>query len=321
MILFKRTRTFFFIAISAILLISCTNKAEEKNYLLGIVNPNPKLEKTIKSFKAAMASNGYEEGKNISYYSIFKQHDIDLKLPELIKQNPDLILTFTTPGTKKTLDAVRGTNIPVLFGILYDPLEGGIIDDLVNKKENITGVKVAGSVQKALEWLPGLKPGIKNVFVPIKFDTQAARLSLAELSSGAEKLGINLQIAEVEDKAQLTSALSAIPANTEAMFILNSILIVSNIDEIVSKATMLNIPIGSNTGQIDRGVTITYGQDSEYTGKQAARLAHKILMGAPASGIPIETAHFKLGINLKKALEIGLTVPDNILQMADIVVR
>jgi ABC-type uncharacterized transport system substrate-binding protein len=71
----------------------------------------------------------------------------------------------------------------------------------------------------------------------------------------------------------------------------------------------------------DRGVIICYSQEGERSGMQAARLAHEILKGIPASSLPIEQANFYLGINLKAAEAIGLNIPGDVLAGADFIVR
>jgi putative ABC transport system substrate-binding protein len=56
-------------------------------------------------------------------------------------------------------------------------------------------------------------------------------------------------------------------------------------------------------------------------GKQAARLADQIFKGARPADLPVEMAEFFLAINLKVAKTIGLTIPDEILRQADIIIR
>jgi putative ABC transport system substrate-binding protein len=70
------------------------------------------------------------------------------------------------------------------------------------------------------------------------------------------------------------------------------------------------------------GVVLSYGPLDDRSGLQAARLARGILQDkySPAN-LPVETADFFLGINLKTARAMGLEIPDNILQQADFIVR
>jgi putative ABC transport system substrate-binding protein len=51
------------------------------------------------------------------------------------------------------------------------------------------------------------------------------------------------------------------------------------------------------------------------------RLVDQILKGAKPADLPVETAEHFLHINLKAATAIGLTIPDDILRQADLVIR
>jgi len=68
-------------------------------------------------------------------------------------------------------------------------------------------------------------------------------------------------------------------------------------------------------------VPICFGHNRFKTGKQAARLAHLILHGAPVSTLPVEQADLYLRINLKTAKATGLEINEEILAVADEIIR
>jgi putative ABC transport system substrate-binding protein len=72
----------------------------------------------------------------------------------------------------------------------------------------------------------------------------------------------------------------------------------------------------------ERGGLASYGINTYQIGRQAARLADKILNGTRPSEIPIETPRkLELVINLRVANEIGLTIPHEVLREADAILR
>lgn len=297
--------------------LSCTKEPEEKK-LIGIINLNPELSTMVDGFKEGMTEHGYVEGKSVTYRQMNSDEDIDSCLRELKNKKADLILSITTPATKKAVEACRGNGIPIV-AICFDPVRGGIVESLVYKEDNITGIKIGDSVKKALEWLMLIAPDTRRVFVPVRYDTSAARLSLFDLKDAAEKFKVNLLISEVETPQDLKEALESIPEDIDAVFVLHSLLIVSNLDTVLEAAIARKLPTVSGSGLYKNGVTISYGQEHWRSGKDASKLAHKVLQGYSAAGLPFETAVFILGINLDNADKIGLNVPEHILKQAEII--
>jgi len=78
---------------------------------------------------------------------------------------------------------------------------------------------------------------------------------------------------------------------------------------------------GPSTAQVEEGALMTYGFIHHEVGAQAARIAHHILKGADPGGYPVETAESYLAINLHVADVIGLEIPYEILQRAEIIIR
>ncbi|MFC1843934.1 ABC transporter substrate binding protein [Thermodesulfobacteriota bacterium] len=81
------------------------------------------------------------------------------------------------------------------------------------------------------------------------------------------------------------------------------------------------LPLGSSTSRVAGGVMVTYGQNAFRSGELAAGLAHEIFQGNSPASLPVEITDFFLGINLKTADTIGIDISDDILHVADIIIR
>ena len=307
--------------IASILLVSSSGCKKERVFTIGFVDPNPGEKEGAHGFLSNMPEFGYIEGKNLKYIKSEGEKDHEAALKDMVAKRVDLIFTITTPATRLAKMITEGTNIPVVF-VAYDAVESGLVKSLTAPGGNLTGVQLRGSVPKAVEWLLAVAPGVKHIFVPVKFDTSAAMMSLEDLKKSAAKSGLKLTVSEVATVEELQASLSSMPKDIDAVFIVHSILIGSNIETIIDTATKRKIPlVSSGHEHYRKGAVISFGDVDDRTGMQAARLADSILRGTPPADLPVEIANFVLGINLKTAQSIGIEISNDILQQTDFIVR
>ena len=303
----------------AFLCQSCGSTEQKKNYLIGVINPNKGTRNISVGFMEGLTEFGYVEGKNTTYVISEDSAETDKTINDLLAKKADLIFTVTTPAAQKAKKVTKGTDIPVIF-VLYDPVSAGLIESLSNPGGNLTGIQMRGSVGKAFEWLMTLMPGIKHLYVPVKFDTPAAKQSLADLKKAA-KQDVAVTVLEMSTVEDIEGAFANMPGDADALFLLHSIFVSSNAKAIVDQAIKKKLPVGSGTALHKEGVTIAYGVKWRHTGKQAARLAQLVLRGGRAGEIPAEVADFFLSVNLKTAHASSIEVSSEILLRADEIVR
>jgi len=301
---------------------SCNQK--EKTYVIGYINPNPEEEEGAQGFLRNMPKYGFIEGGNVRY---IKSETTDIQVIEkalidMVAKRADLIFTMTTPAARMAKKITEGTHIPVVF-IMYNAVGTGVVKSLIRPEGNLTGVQLRGSTPKSLEFLLAIVPNAKHIFVPVSFDTGAARQSLEDLRQSAVKCGFKITVSEVNTAEELRSSMSSMPADADAVFLLHSWLVGTNMDIVIDNAIRRKVPIIS-AGHVDfkNGIVLSYGPLDDRSGMQAARLARSILLDKThPSDLPVETADFFLGINLKTAQAMGLEVPSDVLQQADFIVR
>ena len=70
------------------------------------------------------------------------------------------------------------------------------------------------------------------------------------------------------------------------------------------------------------GGLASYGQNYREVGRMSAKYVQKVLTGTHPQDLRVETAdRFEMAINLKTAKQIGVTIPPNVLALADKVIR
>ncbi len=292
----------------------------EKSFLIGVINPNQSSQMLSLGFIDGLTKSGKKEGWRLSFIRMKDDENVDVFLEKIVSQPVNLIYSVTTPATRKVLKATKEKNIPGIFTML-NPIRSKVINNLSQPGGNVTGVQLHGSVPKALDYLLTIAPETKHLFVPIKFDTKAAKQSLDDLKKTADSIGIRLTVSEVVSVEQLDVALDSIPADADAIFLLHSIFISTHAKKIADIAIEKKLPTAAATWTCRDGVLISYSNKHFETGMQASRLAYLVLNGGNPAVIPSEIANFFLGINLKTASQIGLSISDNVLAHANEIVR
>jgi putative ABC transport system substrate-binding protein len=291
---------------------------EDKHYVIGIVNPSKGMREATRGFIEGMRERGYKEGENVTYLKWEQRPGIDTAIADMMGKGVDLFYTVTTPPTVLAKKATADSGTPVVF-TMYDPVKSNVIDSMMEPGGNLTGVQVSGSITRGLDWLRTVVPSAKNVFVPVKYDTMAARQSLNELMMHADRLGMRFIVEEVQDADELGRVLDSMSSDVDAVFMPHSILLTANSGLVMDISTAKKIPVLA--AHRKKNATLSFGHNEYKTGVQASRMAHVLLLGESPANIPSEMADFFVTINLQHAEAVGINVGNDVLLQADEIVR
>jgi putative ABC transport system substrate-binding protein len=312
------------VVLLGMMLTACGDETN-RTYTIGVVNPSPNQENTIKGFKEGMTGLGYVEGENVTYIynGPIGADKLDAEAQTLVEAKVDLILSITTPATKAAQKATTETDIAVVFIPVTDPVGAGVVASLTKPGGNTTGVTSVTQEGKRLEWLLQVAPEIKQIYVVYNPEDSSPVLALNTVSETAAQLGVELLTREASTTEEAEAAFMNVPPEADAIFLLPGSLVNTRAADVYKIATELELPTsGPNIATVNVGALTAYGVDLAAAARQqAARLADQIFKGARPADLPVEIAEFYLVINMKTAQAIGLTIPDEVLRQADIIVR
>ncbi len=323
----KRTVVTLVLLIS-ILVTACGGSptSQPKPYTIGALVLSVQLVPVWEGFKAGLADQGFVEGKNVTYVYSAPTNTIDALKPEaerLKAQGLDLLVTCGTPPTQTAKEVFAGTNVPILFAPVLNPVELGLAASYRSPGGNLTGIQSTDTIAKALEWLTQVAPGIKRIYVPHNPKDDASVQSLQSLTSAAKTLSVELVVSPGSTPDELATITKTIPENVDAVFLLRSGTFGSVVSNLAQAAIARRLPsaasdIGPN---LSSGMMVGYGPGYPEMGKQLARMAGSVLKGKAPGTVPIEPAEAYLGINLQTAQAVGIEIPDSILRQAMRIIR
>ena len=316
---------FLLLALVAVLLTGCAGIGGTKTFKIGVINLAPAFDPIMEGFKAGMEEAGYSEGKNIEYIydgPAANPDALNTVIANLKSEQVDLVLSFGTLATLRTKEGLEGTDIPIVFGPVTDPVASGIIKEILKPGGNITGIQTGNPTPKRLDWLMRFVPTIKRISVFHNPNDNSSIQALGALKETAPQFNVELVVQEASTADEIKAQLNNLPDDVDAIFMLASAVFEANIKEFVATANARKLPLAAPaTANVWDGALTSYGHDNVLLGKQASGLAKQILQGISPSNLPVESADLLVSINVKTAETIGLTIPDDLLRSADLIVR
>jgi putative ABC transport system substrate-binding protein len=303
-----------------------SGETQAKTHTIGVICYHADLETAFDGFKAGLAELGYVEDEDVTYIYNGPMPDPqagEREVESLVAQDVDLIFTVGTLATLQAKQAVEGTDVPVVFAPVLNPVEEGIVESISYPGGNVTGVQTMGNtLPKTLEWLLKLVPETTKVYVPYNPEDAVSATAIPPLREAAAMLGVELVFGEVGAAEEAMAAIETLPEDVGAIFLMPAPSLGSRISDVIEAATEHGIAVGSYvSGHAEAGALVSYTSDSFFMGKQAARLADQIFQGTAPADLLVKTAEHFLTINLKTAEAIGLDIPDEVLRQANTVIR
>jgi putative ABC transport system substrate-binding protein len=274
-------------------------------------------------FRDGLKEFGYIEGQNVIFEARAAQGDLTSvpKLAaELAEKKPDLLFCVSDTCLREI------KQIPMVFTQVSDPVRLGLVESIARPGGNITGIANlrAELSAKRLELFKETVPSLTRVLVtydPRKIEENNALISA---KSAANRLKVILIENSISSPLEIEPALAKLKeGGQEGILIVQSGTNLNIPGRSLQVATSNNIPTmypASFWSQF--GALASYGPDQYSQGRQAARLAHKILTGTHPREIPVELPdRIEFVINMKTAKRLGVEVPGSVLFRADRVIK
>ena len=294
---------------------------------VGVLSPSsPAVAATFQEpIRLGLADVGLVEGKNILLewrYAEGQYERFPELVAELIRLKVDVIAVIGAVTARAVAKA--GANIPVVFAMVVDPVTDGVVSNAERPEGNITGVTTFDPQQptKRLQLLIEANPGLARVAILGDQGVSDAQMKASEAQ--ARSLGLQPQVVRLSGpNPDAEGAFAAMrQVKTDAVLVLDEPLMLVHRRKIAEVAIKHQIPIMGPPSFAEAGGLINYGTSNAAGLRQMWTIVDKIIKGAKAGDLPVQTVlRYDLIVNLKTASEIGVTIPPAILKRADRVIR
>jgi len=277
----------------------------------------------VDAFREGLREHGYEEGRNIVIeyrWADGKYERFPALVAELIAAKVEVIVTAGTPAALAMKKAT--TTVPLVMVAVGDPVGTGLVPSLARPGANLTGLSsVAPDLEgKRLQLLREVVPTLSHVAMFINSLNPFHVSSMRQARAAAQTMGIKLQLHDIRKSEDLDDAFAAIrKERPDAVLILADRVFLHNRERMIDFTKEQRLPnVNAYKELVEVGGLMSYGPSYEDMHKRAAIYVDKILKGAKPADLPIEQpSKFTFIVNLKAAKALGVTVPSQLLGLAD----
>ena len=294
------------------------------------IAPEPVVAPFHEAFRQELRELGYIEGQTIAIDARFAGGKIEA-LPglaeELVHLKADVIVAPSTPAVQILKQAT--TAIPIVMANVSDPVGFGFVASLREPGGNITGFSnlMLEQVGKNVELAKEAIPNLVRLAVLVNSAAADSALVLTETQTAAQTFKFEVVSVEARAPDQLESAVARASGARADALLVSTIegMFFANRNRIIEAAANHRVPAvfaAPPYGLTSSGALLTYGANTPDILRRSATYVDKILKGAKPAELPVQQpVKFELGVNLKTANALGLTIPTSILLRADEVIE
>lgn len=302
-------------------------EAAKEEISIGIskIVQHPALDACEQGIQDELAELGWE---NVSYDLQNAQGDANTAAQIANKfktEGVDVAVGIATPTSQALVKAID--DIPVVFSAVTDPVSAGLVESLEGGGENVTGYSDMTPVKEQIELLTEIME--VNTLGHVYASGETNAVVLADMAREAcEELGIDFVESTVANSAEVKQAAQSIADRVDAFYVSTDNTVVSALSSLCDVSLKSGKPVLSAdpSSAKEYDVFTALGFDYYRHGRATGRLVDRVLNGEDPGTIPTQFMSDpsdvdQLLINLDVADQLGITIPEDIMARANMVIK
>ena len=297
--------------------------ADVKNVAIITMNDTPQLLEVKDGLMAGLASHGYTEGKNLNVNFKSAQGNFGTAqqiVRQFIGENPDVIVTITTPTSQAAIAATK--DIPIIFTTVTDPLKSKLVTQEKHPGGNASGISDLVPAERQLDVVKEIVPNLKTLGLVYDPGLDNARSTVESIKAIAPKMGFTIIELPAMGINNVPSAGQALVGKVDAIFVPNDTTVYGAFESLVKVAQDGKVPLfTAERRSVQRGAVATVGFDFKDMGMRTADMVDKVLKGTKPGDMDVQYMKdlpnaLALYINKDSAEKMGVKLPPDLLKRA-----
>ena len=261
------------------------------SYKIGVIQfaAHPSLDNCYNGIVKGLDNSG------INYTVDLQNGNADSATCDSIAQNMvangyDCIFAIATPAALSAYSAAQGTDIPVIFCAVSDPVAAGLTASFDAGNKNCIGTSDVLDLDAQVNLIRAMQPEVKKIGV-LYTTTEANSVSqLAQLEEVTAKYGIEVVSQGVSGAADIPQAATAVAGQVDCINNFTDNNVVNNLSVLLEAANAANVPVyGSEEEQVKNGCIASISIDYVALGVTTAEIGVQVLNGANTEEMPVGT--------------------------------
>ena len=278
--------------------------------------------------RRSLTEAGFAEGRNLAIefrWAETRPERYAALVGEMVQRRVTVIVA--AGGSPLALAAKAATStIPIVFIIGADPVEVGLIGSLGHPGGNITGVTMTSSdlLGKQVDVLRKLVPAASEFAYLFDTTSPGNRRTADVVDQAAHALGWKVTRFGVRSAEEFNGVFATLNERKISALLVEDVPLFNNNQQQLAVLAASHRIAGLYIfrDHPDAGSFASYGPNRLDQWRQAGLYVARILKGEKPADLPVQQpSKFEFIINLKTAKAIGLTVPPDILTVADEVIE
>lgn len=294
-----------------------SNSQSGTTYKVGIVKymDHASLDQIQENIQKELDAKSQELGVTFDYadYTYNGQGDgttLTQIAAQLMADDVDIIVPIATPAAQVVQAAIEGTDTPMVFAAVSDPVTAKMVDDMNAPGGNITGVSDALNTQVIMDLMFAADPDIQSVGLLYSKSEDSSAKPIQEAKEYLDAKGIAYVEKTGTNTDEISTAADAlIAAGVDAIFTPTDNTVMKAELAIFEKLQDAKIPhyTGADSFALN-GAFFGYGVDYTQLGEETANMVVDILVNdADPATMPVKVlAHESATINTEVCAAMGL---------------
>lgn len=280
---------------------------------------HPSLDNCLEGFKLGLDEAGisYE----IEEQSAKNDDSTNTQIAQQIAaKKPDIVCGIATPSAQACYNACYESGIPVIFNAVSDPVAAKLAESETQAMDGITGVSDKLPVEAQLELIREMLPEAQKIGILYTTSEANSISTIADYKEKAPDYGFEIIEKGITNASEIPQAADVLLSQVDCVTNMTDNTVVDNLPVLIEKANAAKIPVfGSEEEQVGNGCIAAAGIDYIELGKQAGKIAARVLNGEDVASIPYETmTESKITINTDAAALLGIEIPQSITDKAEV---